>query len=194
MTARTALRGAVRPHKPQKQQKPLTSRADQWRSTLGPVPSQPPQKAGEPPHKYPRINAHSLDGQADPYFCGTFDAFCGSRPVTDESPGQEPSPLVSADSAVSAANLRTPSAEGNTVQHTLSPRDHCDIDPTVALLSVEEAARRLCIGRTVCYRLISAGELESVTVGRLRRVPADAIPEYVARLRALGRPFVQSAA
>ncbi|WP_225793619.1 excisionase family DNA-binding protein [Streptomyces aculeolatus] len=76
----------------------------------------------------------------------------------------------------------------------MNPRDHGDIDPTIALLPVEEAARRLGIGRTVCYRLISAGELESVTVGRLRRVPADAIPEYVARLRALGRPFVQSAA
>ncbi|MFF0729731.1 excisionase family DNA-binding protein [Streptomyces sp. NPDC004134] len=81
------------------------------------------------------------------------------------------------------------------MQHTLSPRDHGDIDPTLALLSVEEAARRLGIGRTVCYRLISTGELESVTVGRLRRVPADAIPEYVARLRAApGRPLVQSAA
>lgn len=56
-------------------------------------------------------------------------------------------------------------------------------DWTLALLNVEEAARRLGIGRTVCYRLISSGELESVTVGRLRKVPADAIPEYVARLR-----------
>ncbi|WP_236592345.1 excisionase family DNA-binding protein [Streptomyces sp. NHF165] len=76
----------------------------------------------------------------------------------------------------------------------MSPCDHGDSDPTVALLSVEEAARRLGIGRTVCYRLISAGELESVTVGRLRRVPADAIPEYVSRLRASSRPLVQSAA
>lgn len=60
-------------------------------------------------------------------------------------------------------------------------------DPTLALLTVEEASRRLGIGRTVCYRLISSGELESVTVGRLRKVPAEAIPEYVARLRASTR-------
>ncbi len=80
------------------------------------------------------------------------------------------------------------------MQHVLSNRDHADIDPTLALLTVEEAARRLGIGRTVCYRLISAGELESVTVGRLRRVPADAVPEYVSRLRASSRPLVQSAA
>ncbi|WP_327235755.1 excisionase family DNA-binding protein [Streptomyces sp. NBC_01317] len=57
------------------------------------------------------------------------------------------------------------------------------VDHSLALLTVEEAARRLTIGRTVCFRLIASGELESVTLGRLRRVPADAIPEYVARLR-----------
>jgi excisionase family DNA binding protein len=51
------------------------------------------------------------------------------------------------------------------------------------LLTVEEAARRLCIGRTLVYQLISSGELESVKVGRLRRVPAECLPEYVATLR-----------
>ncbi|WP_431774297.1 excisionase family DNA-binding protein [Streptomyces cucumeris] len=56
-------------------------------------------------------------------------------------------------------------------------------DPTQVLLTVEEAARRLRIGRTTCYALISSGELESVPVGRLRRVPAEAVPEFVARLR-----------
>ncbi|MFI5630616.1 excisionase family DNA-binding protein [Streptomyces sp. NPDC051664] len=57
------------------------------------------------------------------------------------------------------------------------------LDNTLVLLTVEEAARRLRIGRTVCYRLISSGELESITVGRLRRVPADAVPEFVTRCR-----------
>lgn len=56
-------------------------------------------------------------------------------------------------------------------------------DPTLVLLTVEEAARRLSIGRTYCYSLISSGELESVPVGRLRRVPAQAVHDYVARLR-----------
>lgn len=61
------------------------------------------------------------------------------------------------------------------------------VDPTLVLLTVEEAARRLRIGRTVCYRLISSGELESITVGTLRRVPADAIPEFVSRRRKAAR-------
>jgi excisionase family DNA binding protein len=51
------------------------------------------------------------------------------------------------------------------------------------LLTVEETARRLRIGRTLVYQLISSGELESVKVGRLRRVPAECLPAYVATLR-----------
>ncbi|KUM79733.1 helix-turn-helix domain-containing protein [Streptomyces curacoi] len=65
---------------------------------------------------------------------------------------------------------------------TLATAEHDD--PTLVLLKVEEAARRLRIGRTTCYALIRSGELESVPVGRLRRVPADAPAAYVARLRA----------
>ncbi|MFF3592128.1 excisionase family DNA-binding protein [Streptomyces sp. NPDC002387] len=56
-------------------------------------------------------------------------------------------------------------------------------DPTLVLLTVEEAARRLGIGRTTCFGLIASGELESVKVGSLRRIPADALAAYVARLR-----------
>ncbi|KMS73577.1 hypothetical protein ACM01_17665 [Streptomyces viridochromogenes] len=62
------------------------------------------------------------------------------------------------------------------------------VDPTLVLLTVEEAARRLRIGRTVCYRLINSGELESITIGHLRRVPADAVPEFVSRRRNIHRP------
>ncbi|MFE7889725.1 excisionase family DNA-binding protein [Streptomyces nigra] len=56
-------------------------------------------------------------------------------------------------------------------------------DPTLLLLTVEEAARRLGIGRTTCFALIASGELESVKVGALRRIPADALVAYVCRLR-----------
>ncbi|MDX3537408.1 excisionase family DNA-binding protein [Streptomyces sp. MB09-01] len=64
------------------------------------------------------------------------------------------------------------------------------IDLTLVLLTVEEAARRLRIGRTLCFRLIGTGELESVPVGRLRRVPVGAVHDYVARLRATHRRAV----
>lgn len=56
-----------------------------------------------------------------------------------------------------------------------------------ALLRVEEAARRLGVGRTTAFGLIRSGELRSVTVGRRRLVPTDAIGEFVAALGRSGR-------
>ncbi|MFF1848000.1 excisionase family DNA-binding protein [Streptomyces sp. NPDC058217] len=56
-------------------------------------------------------------------------------------------------------------------------------DATLLLLTVEEAARRLGIGRTTCFALVASGELESVKVGSLRRIPADALVAYVGHLR-----------
>lgn len=54
--------------------------------------------------------------------------------------------------------------------------------PERVLLSVDEAAERLGIGRTLMFRLVRNGEIESVRIGRLRRVPVSAINEYAARL------------
>ncbi|WP_086695895.1 helix-turn-helix domain-containing protein [Streptomyces recifensis] len=62
-----------------------------------------------------------------------------------------------------------------------------DDDTTLVLLKVEEAARRLRIGRTTCFALIRTGELESVLIGGLRRVPVDAPAAYVSRLRTAQR-------
>ncbi|RZQ64414.1 helix-turn-helix domain-containing protein [Amycolatopsis suaedae] len=50
------------------------------------------------------------------------------------------------------------------------------------LLTVEAAARRLSIGRTTMYALIRTGQILSVRVGRLRRVPVDALTAYVRQL------------
>lgn len=58
--------------------------------------------------------------------------------------------------------------------------------PLRLVLTIEEAAERLGIGRTLMYALVSAGEVESVRIGRLRRVPTDALDDYVLRLRTLG--------
>jgi excisionase family DNA binding protein len=52
------------------------------------------------------------------------------------------------------------------------------------VLTVEEAAERLGVGRTVMYALVSSGAVESVRIGRLRRVPADALVTFLDGLRA----------
>lgn len=51
------------------------------------------------------------------------------------------------------------------------------------LIPVEEAARRLAIGRTVAYSLIRSGELPSVKIGRSRRIPVSTLQQYVESLR-----------
>jgi excisionase family DNA binding protein len=52
------------------------------------------------------------------------------------------------------------------------------------LLTVEEAARRLRIGRTTAYRLVAEGQLASIQIGHLRRIPVDAVAAFVQDRRA----------
>lgn len=51
------------------------------------------------------------------------------------------------------------------------------------LLKPEEAAELLSIGRSKIYELIGSGELASVRIGTSRRIPADALAEFVQELR-----------
>jgi excisionase family DNA binding protein len=50
------------------------------------------------------------------------------------------------------------------------------------LLSVEEAAAQLRIGRSRMFELIRCGDVLSVKVGGSRRVPYDSVKAYVDRL------------
>jgi excisionase family DNA binding protein len=54
--------------------------------------------------------------------------------------------------------------------------------PERALLTVEEAAQYLGVGRTLMYQLIKDGEIETVQIRRLRRVPREAVDDYAARI------------
>ena len=47
------------------------------------------------------------------------------------------------------------------------------------LVTVDEAARRLSLGRTTVYTLLVRGDIESVKVGRARRVPVRALTRFV---------------
>ncbi len=51
------------------------------------------------------------------------------------------------------------------------------------LYKPEAAAAQLGIGRSKLFELIAAGEIETVQIGRSRRVPAESLTAYVARLR-----------
>jgi len=51
------------------------------------------------------------------------------------------------------------------------------------LITVEEAAARIRVGRSTLYELIRDGHIETVTVGRSRRVVPESLADYVGRLR-----------
>lgn len=48
------------------------------------------------------------------------------------------------------------------------------------LLTVEEAAERLSLGRTSVFSLIKSSEIRSVKVGKARRIVADSLHTWVA--------------
>ncbi|MDA8039655.1 MAG: helix-turn-helix domain-containing protein [Actinomycetota bacterium] len=54
--------------------------------------------------------------------------------------------------------------------------------PPALLLTAEEAARLLAIGRTALYALLGTGELSSVQLGRRRRVRVSDLEAFVASL------------
>ncbi len=61
------------------------------------------------------------------------------------------------------------------------------------LLTPEQAAQRLALGRTRVYALLRGGAIESVKIGRSRRIPLKALERYVAQLCVeAGEPLAQS--
>ncbi|MBA3823619.1 MAG: helix-turn-helix domain-containing protein [Ktedonobacterales bacterium] len=51
------------------------------------------------------------------------------------------------------------------------------------LLTVEEAAQLLSIGRTLLYDLVMRGKVDSVKIGNARRIPLAALQAYVESLK-----------
>jgi excisionase family DNA binding protein len=49
------------------------------------------------------------------------------------------------------------------------------------LLSVEEAASAMSLGRSFIYELVMRKEIASIKVGRMRRIPMTALQDFVER-------------
>lgn len=61
------------------------------------------------------------------------------------------------------------------------------------LLTVDQAAKALSVSRATVWRLVAAGRLEAVHIGRSVRIPAEALDDFVARLRRAGESEVRDA-
>ena len=51
------------------------------------------------------------------------------------------------------------------------------------LLTADEAAEIVGVGKTKMYELIRVGAVDSVRIGRCRRIPHNALAAFVERLR-----------
>lgn len=54
--------------------------------------------------------------------------------------------------------------------------------PQPILVTVDELADTLSIGRTAAWELVRKRKIRSVKIGRTRRVPVTAITEYIQQL------------
>lgn len=75
-------------------------------------------------------------------------------------------------------DIRAPGAE---LQHDIEPPAGADV---AIVLSVEQAAAALGIGRSFMYALVGTGAVESIKIGRLRRIPTESLHTFVRSLRA----------
>lgn len=57
-------------------------------------------------------------------------------------------------------------------------------DDDKVLLTVPEAAKRLSLSRTFTYELVMSGALESLKLGKARRIPVAALGKFVEARRA----------
>lgn len=48
------------------------------------------------------------------------------------------------------------------------------------LLTVDEAAARLGLGRSTVYEMVMRGDIPSIKIGRARRIPTGALEVFVA--------------
>lgn len=51
------------------------------------------------------------------------------------------------------------------------------------MFTIPEAAGSLSVGRSTVYAMLKTGELDSVTIGRLRRIPIDSLEGFLSSLQ-----------
>lgn len=56
---------------------------------------------------------------------------------------------------------------------------HAEAAPVLDLLTVPQVMVRLQLGRSTVYGLLRTGQLASITLGRARRIPAQALTDFI---------------
>lgn len=66
-------------------------------------------------------------------------------------------------------------------------RKRGDVSVGTTMFTMAEACKELRLSRWSLYRLINEGQIESVKIGRRRLIPADALAEFVRKIREEGK-------
>jgi excisionase family DNA binding protein len=95
----------------------------------------------------------------------------GTSPMPSES-GPRPTEESYLGVDLCGTTLSTPTEDKDGATSTAPP----------LLLTIEEAAERLTVGRCTMQKLVLSGEVRSFKIGtKLRRIPPEALDEYIAR-------------
>ncbi|TQL97693.1 excisionase family DNA binding protein [Actinoallomurus bryophytorum] len=85
-----------------------------------------------------------------------------------------------APARVEPHNIRTSARTNNTKEEVNATTTAHDAP---LLYTLPEAAALLRISRTKLYELLTAHEIESIHIGRSRKIPSAALHDYIERLR-----------
>lgn len=86
--------------------------------------------------------------------------------------------------AAGSTALNPDDADRNSPNAAAQPGDGDDADrvPVAGpglLLTIEEAAQRLRVGRCTMQALVLSGDVRSLKIGRLRRIPPEALTDFI---------------
>lgn len=96
-----------------------------------------------------------------------------SPPKRGDSPKAKPTPVRVTSVSTERTRRRMREVEQPIINITLQSDER-------RVFSVVEAAAVLGISRSKLYEFIAAGEIRSIRIGRLRKIPVAAIDEFIA--------------
>lgn len=95
--------------------------------------------------------------------------------MTAQTARRKAQPATAAKSRAASSPKRKP-APSPTIQRELREIPHT----SALLLTVDQAARKLGIGKSLMYKLIWDGDVTSIMIGRFRRVSVEELERYIA--------------
>ena len=107
-----------------------------------------------------------------------------SPPKQGDAPKAKPTPIRVTSVSTEWTRRRVRDVEQPIINITLQPEER-------RVISGVEAAAVLGISRSKLYEFVAAGEIRSIRIGRLRKIPVAAIDEFIAsRESGASRPSV----